>query len=58
MELAMCGESLTEPEILSQGEILSFIGRQQGKNGLRLQANEVDQHGDEVNQQQPQPHVL
>jgi hypothetical protein len=50
VEFAMRSESLTEPEILSQREILSFIGRQQGEHGLRLQAGEVEQHRDEVNQ--------
>jgi hypothetical protein len=58
VEFPVRRESLTEPEILSQGDILSFIGRHQRENGLGLQAGEVDKHGNEVNKYQPDPHLL
>ena len=58
MELSVRRESLTEPEILSQGDILSFIGRHQRENALGLQAGEVDKHGNEVNEYQPYPHLV
>jgi hypothetical protein len=56
MELATRCESVTEPQILADGNILSFVGRQQREHGLMLQEGEMDKHGGEINQNQPRPH--